>query len=297
MHVGNSPKRRKLLDSIEKDFKSKGWKVQKSVSELQDLIISQGKLHFYLKCIDETSLSYHSTDQIIAYATNCSDILRSRINRVLLFVLTENFLTVPLEVFWSRGVCAFVANTIGHVSDLGQISSGLPGEVSETQLLLLQKNIEYCVLVSDLYLKRKNLELALHWANCAVDNSIGFTLAHMCLFNVLREIGDYAAVEKFGSTILSYKPSDRQVLLGLADIAKRQGLKEEQNKWEALLAEDRGTSRSFEDILERQRSQNLRALPAQPVDEKDRVLDSAKYAPGSKMGLFSIAAKYFKRGP
>jgi hypothetical protein len=251
------PERIRLLKAVKRAFTRAGWEVTHRSEESHDFRVDCGPLFFLIKCLDETKIRYVSATYIVgALERNARD-LGSVGNRQLIVVFDWNFLSIDLDSLVDRGIFAVTADKIETVTSLSAVSDQIPAELTSRQMYLVVRSIDFAVFVSKLYHKKRDFAGAIEWGRHAVQHSVGYSGAYPWLFLLLKSAGELDAAAELGERIRFFRPDDRHFLLGLEDLARRRGNLAEAAVWRKRLEERPTAVRSFEDILTRQRAQNM----------------------------------------
>jgi tetratricopeptide (TPR) repeat protein len=291
-----SSAQKQLVKGAEQQFLRTGWKVERVLSETQDLCVvsSHPKLKYSIKCIPHTVETFKSTSQILEDIERNTRYFRSTLNRVVVHVLDYNFLLTDLESLMNRGLFVIELGTVHAVADLANCGEGPPLHPEPRQTYLLERSIEYAVSLAEKYRANGDVDSALRWARAAFNNSSGFSAALIALFRLYRDTGQMEKAAELVNLMVHYRPNDPNILKIMRDFAKRQNDSESYEHWNLRVKAASGAPRTFEEMMRSQTSKSsVKSLEMSSVGSNPNSVH--QNAPPSSNPLIRKAFAFLKR--
>lgn len=266
----NHPTRVAFTKVVKGHFAKAGWTVESLASEHCDFAISSHSLKFRIRCLDESCISYRSATLLIEEMERSTNYLLSSVNLVCLTILSRNFIGADLGALRQRGIFVSTISDIKSLSDLIHVSKEIPHNLSEAQLSLLKKNVDYAIFVSDLYKGQSEYNSALSWARIALEASYGFTEAYFHLFDLYLRLERSDEAEELGKVMFRHRPHNPRVISRLVKLSLIKGDEGEAERLKQYLTADNTPAVTLEGILEKQRKKKI-DLPteqASPVEKR-----------------------------
>jgi hypothetical protein len=249
LNIGSSPARRELQKATERLFVSDGWQIDRSSSTTQDIVVSCGILRLSVVCLDSTQAHFRNPNTMISQISELSRYHRDSLKRILLIVLERNFLLASLSQLLERGICLVTLDGLREITSLSYIVSAPPLDVTDHQKFIFENNVDVALSISFAYAKNKQIDQALAWAKIASKAGPSVIVAHIHLFSLYRDAGDFKKADEVADGLLKNQQQDPRVVRVMLDYANRRGDHAQIATWERKLKEQNVAPKTFEDII------------------------------------------------
>jgi Flp pilus assembly protein TadD len=228
------PKRDRIRNSLVglavKEFTADGWSILMSLDSRHDFLASKGIFSIPIQCIDETVQNFKAGASIVQTMEDDTRHFKSNRDQALAFIMGINFPLMPPPVLAQKGIIAVTPAEIGIITNITKMIEEIPVQIEPRTLLLLERNLDACLILSKKFFDSGQQAESLVWAHRGVAARIGGAPPFRKLFQHFLVIAEPEAAETFGRAVLSGKPGNAEMLRSLMDLAERQNKLEDAAK-------------------------------------------------------------------
>jgi tetratricopeptide (TPR) repeat protein len=261
----HGPSRSELLNDTISFFEAAGWEIVTYKNASADFEAKHRGFRLFVSCIDTKILTFLPPSEILARLREQGKDHHKKMGATLVAVWNFAVPGLSFEDAATSEVLIFSESELQVISSLIRFYSSLPVNLTEREALLLQRNLEICISISERYKKRGEIQRSIEWLERAVRGSAGISIAYRKLCGLYRELGDLDSIERIARDVVRVKPDHLEYLSMLQNIATDREEGELAAEWHRQIVRVTEESKDFESLMRRLKTKaEPRGTPSQP---------------------------------
>lgn len=209
-----------MVSVVNAHFKRQGWTARPAGSAHVDLVVGASVFEFAVFCVDPGMRNFHDGSTIVSILYT-NTIRMRQIKKFLVNIFDDSYTELDRDHLADRGISVFLMNEIAMISGILRYNDLLPTAPTRREMVLLDRNIKFCLEATDRFATSGDTALAVAWAERAVASTPEAVQGHIKLLRLLIDTDDRAAARSVGERGLSYHPQNVTLLTLMRKLARR----------------------------------------------------------------------------